>query len=70
MYFHLKADGELLVDKEGCEVADLGKIREHLADVAVRLGVAIDPAWSFEITDESGRLVLILPFSDVSTSLH
>lgn len=70
MYFHLRAGKDLLIDEEGCEVPDISKVSEQIADVVRRMGMDIMPEWSFEITDATGRLVLVLPFSEVQSTLH
>lgn len=70
MFFHLRAGKDLLIDEEGCDVPDLSKVSEQITDVVRRLGVGIDPEWSFEVTDSTGRLVLVLPFSEVKSTLH
>ena len=61
----------LSVDEEGDELADETMVREHALRVA-RKSIAGDrlaliPNWlvcAFEITDEEGRHVLTVPFSD------
>ena len=61
----------LVVDEEGDELADETMVREHALHVAretiARDRVALVRDWmecSFEITDEAGRHVMTVPFSD------
>ena len=74
-FLHLRfrdgTDG-LAVDEEGDELPDRGMLREHVEATArdlmrnTRLGAI--PNWldcTFEVTDETGQEVLMLPFSDV-----
>ena len=68
---HRPGPNGLSVDEEGDELANVNAVREHALSVAQKM-IARDrltmiPDWmvcSFEITDEEGRHVLTLPFSD------
>jgi hypothetical protein len=58
-------------DDEGDEVLDPGDLRRHVVDTARDLitGARLNaiPVWAectFEVTDESGTVVLRLPFSE------
>jgi hypothetical protein len=58
-------------DDEGDELSDPGDLRQHVMDTARDLitGARLKaiPDWlqcSFEVTDESGTVVLTLPFSE------
>jgi hypothetical protein len=58
-------------DDEGDELSDPDALRQHVVDTARDLmnGARLHsiPDWrqcSFEVTDESGRVVLRLPFSE------
>jgi hypothetical protein len=75
-FLHLRyrdgIDG-LAVDEEGDELPDSGDLRQHVEQTArdlmrhARLAAITD--WrgcTFEVTDESGSLVLTLPFSEVA----
>ena len=74
-FLHLRyRDGPtgLAVDEEGDEVPEPSALREHVAATArdlmqkARLHTISD--WrgcTFEVTDETGQLVLTLPFSQV-----
>ncbi len=74
-FLHLRyrdgTDG-LAVDEEGDELHGADMLREHVEATArdlmrnTRLGAI--PNWldcTFEVTDETGQEVLMLPFSDV-----
>jgi hypothetical protein len=61
----------LAVDEEGDEVPDASDLREHVLDTARDLirhtrieGVRSWSICSFEVTDETGQLVLTVPFSE------
>jgi len=61
----------LAIDEEGDELPDLNAAREYALDVAkdmiARHRTDMIRDWfdcSFEITDEAGRHVLTVPFSD------
>jgi hypothetical protein len=73
-FLHLRysdlEDG-LALDEEGDELEDAGALRQHVLDTARDLMVGARlkaiPDWrqcSFEVTDESGTVVLRLPFAD------
>ena len=75
-FLHLRyrndTDG-LAVDEEGDELPEQSMLREHVEATARDLmrNTRLDAIrnWldcTFEVTDESGQQVLILPFSDVS----
>jgi hypothetical protein len=58
-------------DEEGDELPDIGALRQHVVETARDLMVSARlkaiPDWlrcSFEVTDESGTVVLRFPFSD------
>ena len=58
-------------DEEGDELSDPGALRQHVVETARDLmrGARLKaiPNWlrcSFEVTDESGTIVLTLPFSE------
>lgn len=60
-------------DEEGDELPNVGVLRQHVVDTARDLmkGTRLKaiPDWlrcSFEVTDESGMVVLRLPFSDAA----
>ena len=72
-FLHLRfrdGDGGLAVDEEGDELRDEEALREHVLETArdlmqTRMGVVRNWANCFlEVTDETGRLVLIFPFKD------
>ncbi|MER2269791.1 DUF6894 family protein [Methylobacterium oxalidis] len=68
---HRPGPAGLAVDPEGEEFADVNAAREHALSMA-RISIARERLtmirdWmvcSFEIMDESGQLVLTVPFSD------
>ena len=68
---HRPGPGGLAVDEEGDELPNVSAVREHALSVARDLIARHDmdtiPDWfvcSFEITDEAGRHVMTVPFSD------
>lgn len=65
-FAHVRTDTELVPDGEGFELANIGKLHESATRIATDL-VASNPKaieWSFELTDETGRTVLVLPLRD------
>jgi hypothetical protein len=63
----------LAVDEEGDELVDADALREHVLDTArdlirkTRMGSIRNwSACSFEVTDETGQLVLTLAFSEAT----
>jgi hypothetical protein len=61
----------LAVDEEGDELPDASALREHVLDTARDLigktrmsSIRNWSTCSFEVTDETGQLVLTLPFSE------
>ena len=76
-FLHLRyrdgADG-LAVDEEGDDLPDAGGLRAHVEatarDLIRHARLAAIPDWrtcTFEVTDETGSLVLTLPFSEVAS---
>jgi hypothetical protein len=75
-FLHLRYRGGaegLAVDEEGDELPDSGDLRQHVEQTArdlmrhARLAAVSDwRACTFEVTDESGSLVLTLPFAEVA----
>jgi Domain of unknown function (DUF6894) len=70
-YMNVRYRDRLFVDEEGDELADEHAVREHALDTARDLihRARMDSirSWfdcSFEITDEAGRVVLTMPFSE------
>ena len=68
---HRPGPAGLAVDEEGDELAGVSEVREHALHVAresiARDRLAMIRDWlvcSFEITDEQGKHVLTVPFSD------
>jgi hypothetical protein len=68
---HRPGENGLAVDHEGDELADETQVRAHALHVAretiVKDRMATVRDWmvcSFEITDEAGRHVMTVPFSD------
>jgi hypothetical protein len=68
-YFH-QMDGEEILDPEGIDLPDLEAVRhEAIRGAREILGEDLrngmfDLRWRFEIVDEVGRLVMVVPFSD------
>jgi glycine cleavage system regulatory protein len=70
-FFHQRlADGAMLHDDEGSELESLESAREEAIESArelmsqrVRQGLPANNS-AFEIEDEQGRVVLVLPFSE------
>jgi hypothetical protein len=70
-YFHLQADGQIVLDDDGVDLPDLSAA-EHEAILAARelLAEAImcgrpDVPEAFVIADEEGRALAIVPFTAV-----
>jgi len=69
--------GRLVLDYEGDELADEDALREHALATAHDLVFHTRMDWirdwfdcNFEITDESGRTVLVMPFDAVVEDSH
>ena len=65
-FAHVRTDKGLVPDKEGFQLANVGKARESCSRIAKDL-VGSNPSainWTFELTDEMGRTVLVLPLRD------
>lgn len=73
-FFHLRhgpAPGQVAIDDEGDDIADVGEVREHALraarDLIARTRIHSVRDWfecSFEVTDERGARVLTVPFGD------
>lgn len=70
-YFHIRSDGAVIEDEDGLELADLD--RATFEAIAGARDIVVDRALSgepiglndvFEITGESGDVLLTVPFRD------
>jgi hypothetical protein len=67
-YFHVRADGELIRDRDGLEFSRSEDLNEgQLKAIADSLAGDESPNerpsdYEFEVVDESGHLVLVVPF--------
>jgi hypothetical protein len=72
-FFHIRTESALIVDDEGEDQKDLVSVREQALESARELmaGCVLrgkEPDGDkFEITDEAGEVVLVLPFRDALT---
>jgi hypothetical protein len=71
-FMNLRYRGRLIPDHEGDELPDEEAVRGHALanahDLVFRTRMDSIRSWfdcSFEVTDESGRTVLVMPFGDV-----
>jgi hypothetical protein len=73
-YFHIRDKGELVLDPDGLELPDIASARDACRKI-VR-AVLDEQKWQdevetdrqFEIVDELGRTVLVVPFREIETS--
>jgi hypothetical protein len=68
-YFHIRAGGDLTRDADGVDLPDIDAARKHAVTMACRAWSerppeAQDNDETFEITNESGEVVLRVPFSE------
>jgi hypothetical protein len=70
-FLHLRIDGRLMPDDEGTLLPDLETAKREAIEGArdlvagrVRDGEPLDLSWAFEIADDTGRTVLVVPFSE------
>ena len=71
-FMNVRYRGRLIPDHEGDELASEEAVRGHALatahDLVFRTRMDTIRSWfdcSFEVTDESGRTVLVMPFSEV-----
>jgi len=70
-FFHVRDDGRLFEDLEGIELPDIPDVEAWLLKAASE--VLSEDEWqgertegrSFEIVDDTGQIVLIVPFGDL-----
>jgi Domain of unknown function (DUF6894) len=70
-FFHVRDDGQLFEDIEGIELPDIPDVEAWLLKAASE--VLSEAEWqkertegrSFEVVDEKGQIVLIVPFGDL-----
>ena len=74
-FLNLRYRSRLFVDEEGDELADEHMVHEYVLNTArdlvahARMGSIRN--WfdcSFEITNQAGRLVLVMPFAEIATT--
>jgi hypothetical protein len=71
-FMNVRYRGRLVPDYEGDELANAQALREHALvtarDLVFRTRMDTIRSWfdcSFEVTDESGKVVLVMPFTEV-----
>ena len=71
-FMNVRYRGRLIPDYEGDELANEQALRAHALatarDLVFKTRMDTIRSWfdcSFEVTDESGRLVLVIPFDEV-----
>jgi hypothetical protein len=71
-FMNVRYRGRLIPDLEGDELANERAVRPHAlataSDLVFRTRMDSIRSWfdcSFEVTDESGRTVLVMPFDEV-----
>ena len=76
-FMNMRDRGRYVPDEEGDELKDGQSLREHALDTARDLilhtrmdGVRNWLDWRFEVTDESGNMVLVLPFEEAAEGMH
>jgi hypothetical protein len=68
-YFHVRAGSELSRDSQGVDLPDIDAARKHAVAMACRAWSENPPEGqdnndTFEVADESGQVVLKVPFSE------
>ena len=68
-YFHVRAENDLRRDPEGSDLPDIEAARKQAVTMACRIWSerppeSTDNDETFEIVDESGQVVLKVPFSE------
>lgn len=67
-YFHIRDNGVLMRDRTGLELPDLEAVRVECTRIIVsvvkeeKMDDALSANREFEIEDEAGRTVLVVPF--------
>ena len=71
---HKNGPSGLAADPDGDEIADAGQVRDHALmmarDLIARTRLDSIASWldcTFEITDQAGQLVMMVPFTEVVT---
>ncbi len=73
-FFHCAAEHHGTVDDIGAELADAAAARAYALDMARRISAAAQPVvtnwsgWTIGVTDETGRRLLTVRFSDALES--
>ena len=70
-YFHIRSEGSLIEDEEGLDLSDLDRAKaealESARDIIADRALSGEPASLndvFEITGESGEILLTIPFKE------
>ena len=74
-HLHIRLGSHVIADFEGTRFRNLAHARIYAAEVARIVLESLDPDQpltedKFEITDDSGRLMLVLPFCDLFGIRH
>ncbi len=76
-FMNMRSRNRYVPDEEGDELKDGQTLREHAVETArdlirrTRLATVRDWLdWTFEITDDTGELVLVLPFEEAAEGMN
>ena len=64
-YFHVRVREQLRPDEVGLELQDLSRVEEDIREVLLEQDWTLDPEAQFEVTDEIGRIVMVVPVSQI-----
>ena len=75
MYFHCAGPGEVLIDRCGTEIVDLGEARDHALAIARFLvesayGERDFSDWHVYVSDEDDDEILFVSFTAALPTLH
>ena len=64
-FFHARLNDHVVPDETGVEICGLGDVKRFILEAILESGLNLSHAWRFEIADESGEIILVVPISDL-----
>ncbi len=64
-FFHARLGNHLLPDDVGVELPDTADIKRLIMEVLLESGLTLSDAWTFEIVNDAGELVMRVPLAEL-----
>lgn len=69
-FLHARNGNGYFPDRRGVDIASVELVRPYVRKLIAAYAKRLDPDWVFEIADEAGEIVLIIPLSELIDTTH